>query len=75
MKPVSREDLQDVQNDITQLKSQLERLTVLPPIELTEEELAWEARRTECGEGVVRNIDYQHVTSYIPILIYLERRT
>jgi hypothetical protein len=69
VKPVSREDLQDLQNDITQLKSELEHLTGAPPKELTEEELAWESRRTKCGEGVVRNIDYHHVPPIPPNLI------
>jgi hypothetical protein len=62
VKPVSRQDLDSIQHTIQSLKDDIDALKVQPiPKELTPDEQLWESRRTECAEGVLRNIDYQHV--------------
>src|SRR5579862_640948 len=61
LKPPTRAELQSLRESLNLLKQDMEALKRPPPKELTPDELQWEARRKECGDGVIRNIDYQHV--------------
>ena len=62
IRPPSRQEFTSLEHRIQLLSEDIEKLRHQePPKEPTQEELIWESRRTECGEGVVRNIDYQHV--------------
>ena len=63
-RPPSRQEFASLEHKIKLLSEDIEKLKQQeppPPKERTPEELKWESRRTECGEGVVRNIDYHHV--------------
>src|SRR5262249_30087126 len=62
LKPPSRQELHALEQKINNLEDELEKLKGQDlPKQVSEEEKLWESRRTQCGEGVVRNIDYQHV--------------
>jgi hypothetical protein len=64
IKPPSRQEFEILQHTLQSLKEDIEKLKVKePPKILTPDEQLWESRRTECGDGVLRNIDYQHVLS------------
>jgi hypothetical protein len=59
---VSRQDLDDLRKTIQSLKDDLDSLKVQDkPKEPSPDQQLWESRRTECGDNVIRNIDYQHV--------------
>jgi hypothetical protein len=69
VKPPSRQEFDNLRNTIQSLREDIDKLkTQEPPKVLTPDEQIWESRRTECGTGVLRNIDYQHVT---PTVLYL----
>jgi hypothetical protein len=59
--PPTRSEFQALQNTVNSLRQDMESLKVPRPKELTPDEQQWESRRTGCGHGVERNIDYQHV--------------
>jgi hypothetical protein len=64
LKSPSRQEFTNLELRIKHLNEEIEKLKHPEPIkEPTPEEILWETRRSECGEGVVRNIDYQHVLS------------
>src|SRR5271170_6545838 len=63
LKPPTRQEFSSLEHRIKSLTDELNALKIQPPKELTPNQQRWEALRTECGEGVVRNIDYQHVLS------------
>jgi len=68
VKAPTRQEFVELQHTLDGLKSEVDRLKQVPQqkesgTELTPEQKLWESRRTECGEGVVRNIDYLHVPS------------
>lgn len=64
MKPPSRSEILTLQNQLQELKEDIEKLKTKPtPKILTPEEKIWEDRRRECNDNVIRNIDYQHVPS------------
>jgi hypothetical protein len=63
LKPPTRQEFSSLEHRIKSLTDELAAIKNDPPKELTPDEQRWEARRKECGEGVVRNIDYQHVFS------------
>jgi hypothetical protein len=61
-RPPSRQEFMFLEIQVKLLTDQLKNLKQnKPPKELVAEERIWEARRTECSESVVRNIDYIHV--------------
>lgn len=61
-RPPSRQEFRSLEHRIQLLSEDIDKLrNQEPPKPPTQEELIWENRRKECGEGVVRNIDYQHV--------------
>ena len=63
-KPPTRQEFIALQKSLNSLKNDLETLkNTPPPKELTQDEKIWESKRTQCGTGVLRNIDYQHVLS------------
>ena len=63
IKPPSRQEFASLERKINQLSEDIEALKHQEkPKELTPDQLLWESRRTQCGEGVVRNVDYQHVS-------------
>lgn len=60
--PPSRQEFASLEHKIKLLTQELEKMKHKePPKVLTPDEKIWEARRTECGDGVIRNIDYHHV--------------
>jgi len=62
-RPLTRTEFYALEQKVKQLEGDIEHLKHQEPQkQLAPEEQLWESRRTECGEGVVRNIDYQHVT-------------
>ena len=62
LKPPSRQEFSSLEYRIKSLGNEIEALKRQPLAkELSLDEQRWEALRTQCGEGVVRNIDYQHV--------------
>jgi hypothetical protein len=61
LKPPTRQEFSSLEHRIKSLSDELAAIKKEPPKELTPDEQRWEARRKECGDGVVRNIDYQHV--------------
>jgi len=65
LKPPTRQEFSSLEHRIKSLTDELAALKNEPPKQLTPDEQSWEARRKECGEGVVRNIDYQHVFSLV----------
>lgn len=60
-RPPSRAEFHALQETVNSIKKELEDQKYAPPEILTPDELLWESRREECGKGVERNIDYQHV--------------
>jgi len=62
LKPPTRQEFALLEHRIKTLSDQLDAIKSEPPKELTPDEQRWEALRKECGDGVVRNIDYQHVS-------------
>ena len=78
-RPLTRTEFYALEQKVKQLEGDIEHLKHQEPQkELTPEGQLWESRRTECGEGVVRNIDYQHVNApcnpFISSGIYSPRR-
>lgn len=63
LKPPTRQEFSSLEHRVKSLTDELNAIKTQPPKELTPDQQRWEALRTECGEGVVRNIDYQHVLS------------
>ena len=66
VKAPTRQEFVELQHTLEQLKSEVDKLKEVPhqkepEKELTPDQKLWESRRTECGEGVLRNIDYLHV--------------
>ena len=69
IRPPSRQEFMSLEYKIKLLSEDIEALKHRePPKELTPDQIIWESRRTECGEGVVRNIDYQHVPFLLKVL-------
>jgi hypothetical protein len=61
LKPPTRQEFSSLEHRVKSVSDELAAIKKEPPKELTPDEQRWEARRKECGDGVVRNIDYQHV--------------
>jgi hypothetical protein len=65
IRPPSRQEFTSLEYKIQQLSEEVEKLR--GPGSRNDNDLhdrLWESRRTQCGEGVVRNIDYQHVHTH-----------
>jgi hypothetical protein len=63
-RPLTRAEFRALEQKLRELQDDIQHLKHEPiQKQLTPEEQVWESRRTQCGEGVVRNIDYQHVSS------------
>jgi hypothetical protein len=74
LRPPTRQELISLEHKIDVLSEDIDKLRKPePPKPLTPE--VWENRRTECGEGVVRNIDYHHVHSLKNKAYCLERQS
>jgi hypothetical protein len=71
-KPPSKQDILTLQQQIHEIKEDIEKLKTKPtPKVLSPEEQQWLDRRQECNDNVIRNIDYQHVPNPFHILVLL----
>ena len=73
LKPPTRQEFSLLEHRIKSLTDELEAIKKEPAKELSPDEQRWEARRKECGDGVVRNIDYQHVLSLLEVVLLTSR--
>jgi hypothetical protein len=75
IRPLSRQEFVSLERKVNLLSQDIEALKQEPPKQLTPDQIQWENKRSECGEGVVRNIDYQHVPPTQSPLFIVERIT
>lgn len=75
IRPLSRQEFMSLERKVNLLSQDIEALKQEPPKELTPDQIEWENKRSQCGEGVVRNIDYQHVPPTQSPLFIVERIT